>query len=505
MDQDLEQSLGELLAKIGPLGVIALLIFVWVKTDPKIRKTLRHQLWVWIKWLARKIWYLIVVAWWAARNKIPFRLALRLQPDRWDAMVDKRKLAGLKRGKIKRTPTGVSVRLTLTGRLTTKYVHSQLRQLETGLGLGRDTVRLRQVSRSDRLILEIKIRNPLEGTVPWERPGRKIRFKDPVRLSVTEFGDVVSVSAKNRIGVFGESGSGKSCTQRILGAHAVTAVDAGLEIWDLKQGVEAQQYRGKAYIVTTVPDALVRLEWLLDEEFPRRAAIMKKRGWTEWRETEDDPAQLIIIDEGNVITRGFTAGQFGRMCTAIEQGRALGIFFVWATQYPKAENLPTQIRSQLNITICHKVRNSEEAQIVFKDDVKKGWAPHTLAGEGWVLVQSSKHRDPEESKVAWLSPEIFRGLELVGSVPGRSVTVVDADPADDAPAPEPGKASVADDVWAVLATSSSPLGIRELARRTGRSNAAVHAAVKKLEGSGFVQQTGGGYSIPVKDPEGDEG
>jgi hypothetical protein len=193
MDQDLEQSLGELLAKIGPLGVIALLIFVWVKTDPKIRKTLRHQLWVWIKWLARKIWYLIVVAWWAARNKIPFRLALRLQPDRWDAMVDKRKLAGLKRGKIKRTPTGVSVRLTLTGRLTTKYVHSQLRQLETGLGLGRDTVRLRQVSRSDRLILEIKIRNPLEGTVPWERPGRKIRFKDPVRLSVTEFGDVVSV------------------------------------------------------------------------------------------------------------------------------------------------------------------------------------------------------------------------------------------------------------------------------------------------------------------------
>lgn len=504
MDPELQDSLGELLAKIGPIGILVLLIIVWVKLDPKIRKTLRHQVWLALRWLARKIWYLVAVAWWAAKNKIPLRLALRLQPDRWDAMVEKRRLAGLKRGKIKRTPTGVSVRLTLTGRLTAKYVHSQLRQIETGLGLRRDTVRLRQVSRSDRLILEIKIRNPLEGDVPWERPSRKTRFSDLVRLSVTEFGDVVSVSVKNRLGIFGESGSGKSCTQRVVGAHALLSVDAGLEVWDLKQGVEAQHYRDKAYVVTTVPAALDRLAWLLDEEFPRRAAIMKKRGWSEWRETEKDPAHLIIIDEGNVVVRDFTAGQFGRMCTAIEQGRALGIFFVWATQFPKAENLPTQIRSQLNITICHKVRNSEEAQVVFKDDVKKGWAPHTLAGEGWVMVQSNRHREPVESKVVWLSTDTFRSLELVGTVPGRSVTVIDEEPQDAAPE-QSGKPSVADDVWAVLAVSPDPLGVSELARRTGRSKAAVHAALTKLAESGFVQRTDQGYMIPVKDLEGDEG
>jgi len=502
MDPELQDSLGELLSKIGPLGAAFLLIYLWVKLDAKVRKTVRSWIWKWIKALFRKICYLVAVAWWAAKNQIPFRLALRLQPDRWDSMVDRRRLTGLKRGKIRKSPIGVSVRLTLTGRLTAKYVHSQIRQLETGLGLKRDTVRLRQVSRSDRLILEIRVRNPLEKEIPWERPGRKVRFADPVRLSVTDFGDVVSISVKNRLGIFGESGSGKSCTQRVVGAHAVLAVDAGLEVWDLKQGVEGQHYRDKAHVITTIPDALARLDWLLNEEFPRRAAIMKKRGWSEWRETEQDPALLIIMDEGNVIVRDFTAGQFGRLCTAIEQGRALGIFFAWATQFPKAENLPTQIRSQLNVTVCHKVRNSEEAQVVFKDDVKKGWAPHTLPGEGWVMVQSKTHRDPVESKVVWLSTDTFRDLALVGKIPGRSVVVADAEPEEE---PEPGKASVADDIWAVLAVSPDPLGVSELARRTGRSKAAVHAALIKLAEKGFVQRTDQGYVIPVKDPEGDEG
>lgn len=505
MDPELQDSLGDLLAKIGPVGVLALLIWLWCSLDPKIRKTLRHQTWLVIKLICRKIWYLVCVAWWATKNQIPFRLALRLQPDRWDAMVEKRRLPGLRRGKIRRTPTGVSVRLTLTGRLTAKYVHSQIRQIETGLGLRRDVCRLRTVSRSDRLILEIKIRDPLKDGVPWERPGRKVRFADPVRLSVNDFGDSFSVSLKNRLGIFGESGSGKSCTQRVIGAHVVLAIDAGLEVWDLKQGIEGAQYKDKAHVITTVPDSLARLDWLLNEEFPRRAVIMKKRGWTEWEESESNPALFIIIDEGNVIVRGYTPAQFGRLCTAIEQGRALGIFFAWATQFPKAENLPTEIRSQLNVTICHKVRNSQESQVVFKDDVSKGWVPHTLAGEGWVLIQSTAHKDPEETKVLWLSPSGFRSLSRVGEIPGRSVAVIDAEPEEEQAPAGPEKATVADDVWAVLAVSPGPLGVSELARRTGRSKAAVHAALIKLAEKGFVQRTDQGYVIPVKDPEGDEG
>lgn len=170
MDPQLEASLGELLSKIGPLGVLALVIFVWVKMDKRLRAKIRARIWAGLKWSVRQVWYLLAVAWWAAKNQIPFRLALRLQPDRWDAMTEKRKLAGLKRGKLSRVPVGLAVRLTLTGSLTPRYVSTRLHQIETGLGLKRGSARLKDVSRSDRLILEIKLKDPIKDIIPWTRP-----------------------------------------------------------------------------------------------------------------------------------------------------------------------------------------------------------------------------------------------------------------------------------------------------------------------------------------------
>ncbi len=506
MDPQLQDSLGELLSKIGPVGIFALMIWVWIKLKPVTRKAIRTKIWASLRWTGRQLWYLIAVAWWAAKNGIPFRLALRLQPDRWDAMTERRKLAGLKRGKIRRVPVGVSVRLTLTGSLTPRYVSTKIHQIETGLGLKRGSARLKDASRSDRLILEIKLKDPIKDAVPWSRPRGRVRLADPVRVSVTEFGDVAFVSAKNRIGVFGESGSGKSCVQRLLGAHVIQAIDAGLEIWDLKQGVESQHYAGKAHRVTSVEAALERLDWLINSEFVRRGVIMRERGWSEWRESPADPAHVIIIDEGNVVVRGFKPAQFERLCTAIEQGRALGIYFVWATQFPKAENLPTQIRSQLNITICLKLRNSTEARVVFDaEDVANGWAPHHLPGVGWCMIMTGPKDTPADTKAVWLSTEDFRGLDLVGEIPGRTA-VLEIEPEND-PSPAADKATVADDVFSVLLTADHPMGTSELARTTGRSKAAVHAALKKLEASGAVQRVGQNYMIPTvdRDHEGDEG
>jgi hypothetical protein len=504
MDSRLESSIGDLLAKIGPVGIIALMIFVWVKLDKKIRKAVRAKIWTWIKWALRQTWYLLAVAWWATRNGIPYRLALRLQPDRWNAMVDKRQLPGLKRGKIKRSPIGVSVRLTLTGKLTSRWVSSKLGQLETGLGLKHGTSRIKNVGRADLLVLEIRLRDPIEGSIPWERPSRKVRLADPVRLSLTEFGDPVSVSLKNRIGIFGESGSGKSCVQRVLGAHVIEAVDAGLEVWDLKQGVESQHYAGKAHRVTTIPDALARLDWLVDEEFPRRALIMKERGVSQWKETADDPALVVIVDEGNVITRDFKPAQMERFYTAVEQGRAMGVYFVWATQYPKAENLPTQIRSQLNITICLRLRTAVESRVVFdSDDVAKGWAPHTLPPIGWCLVMTNPKDLPVESKAVWLSTDEFRDLSLVGKIPGQKTSPAGPAEEDDEP-PASEVSSVAGEIWSVLLLSDHPMGVSELARQTGRSKAGVHQALKKLAATGAVKKVGMNYMVPTMEEKNDE-
>ena len=100
----------------------------------------------------------------------------------------------------------------------------------------------------------------------------------------------------------------------------IQAVDAELEIWDLKFGTESQHYQGKAHRVTTVDEAAARVDWLLDVEFPRRAALMAAQGTSSWKESPTTPAMVLMVDEGNVIIREFKDDQLKRFFRVAEQG-----------------------------------------------------------------------------------------------------------------------------------------------------------------------------------------
>lgn len=504
-------TLADLISSLGCEGTLVLIALAAIlvgSTEPG-RKAVRYCL--------RKLGRYLRISLWGARLGIGYRLASRLQPERWDGMVASRKLPGLVRGKVQRTPMGIVVRLRLCGSLTLEDVISRTGQLEAGLGLRRGSARVKPVSRADKAILHIVLRDPLAKLILWTEPTRPVLLKDAIRLSVTPFGDTVCLDVKQRIGVFGTSGSGKSCVQRVIGAHVVQAVDADLEVWDLKFGIESQHYEGKAHRVTTVEDAVARVDWLLDVEFPRRAAIMAARGTSTWRETPVDKALVLMVDEGNVIIREFTPEQKKRFFRVAEQGRALGCYLIWATQYPKATNLPTELRSQLNVRICLKLNSSEESELVFKDEAGQGWEPHKLKGVGWLLIKSDVHREPEESKAIWLDEERFR---TIGSVtrtalppvsrpvpprPSHAPTVHLAKaqepvqiPAQDTeriehsyaePAPKRSadvKVTVADEIRLALAVSFEPVGNNEIARIIGRNPGTVSKALVKLVDAGEI-------------------
>lgn len=475
---------------------------------------------------------------WAHRLDIPYELAQRLQKSSWSAMCKARRLAGLERGDVEKTPYGVAVHVKFRGSLDFPAVQRGIGQIETGLDTGDGAIRLRKGQTAGRGILDVRLRDPLADGVPWEQPSAPVRLAHPVRLAVTPFGDTVELNVKQRIGIFGTSGSGKSCAQRLIGAHVAQAIDADLEIWDLKFGVESQHYQDKAYRVTEVADAVDRVEWLLNVEYPRRAAKMRDRSVSEWNETPWDPARVIIIDEGNVVIRGFSEwrgeGEDGTpsgvkglplkdLFTLVEQGRALGVYFVWATQYPKAASLPTEIRSQLNATVCLKLRTDGESRVVFGDDVSEGWAPHDLFGPGWLLVQDNTHNEPVDAKAVWLSVDTFRSVPvsgpspdkpaLVSRTPGQSLSqdsherTLDRAGQDTDSRTESGHVSldkgrdtdsrtdVATDVWLVLSVCEAPQGVSELARRTGRSKSAVFAALKRMVDDGRLVQYGAGYRL----------
>ncbi|WP_461712992.1 hypothetical protein, partial [Streptomyces sp. DSM 41029] len=57
-------------------------------------------------------------------------------------MTAARKLVGLKRGRVKRTPMGVDVRVTLGGGLNLDTLTARIKDLETGLGTRRGAIRV---------------------------------------------------------------------------------------------------------------------------------------------------------------------------------------------------------------------------------------------------------------------------------------------------------------------------------------------------------------------------
>lgn len=468
----------------------------------------------------------------AHRLGIPQELAQRLHKDSWTAMCRDRNLSGLELTEVEKTPYGVAVHVQFKGRLDFAAVQRGVDQIETGLDVLTGTIRLRKGTTAGRGIVDVRLRDPLADGVPWEAPAVPVRLAHPLRLAVTPFGDTVELNLKQRIGVFGTSGSGKSCVQRLIGAHVAQAIDAELELWDLKMGVEAQHYAGKAHRVTSLDAAVSRLDWLLDTEFPRRADTMKERGVSEWVETPWAPARVIVIDEGNVIVRGFgewreeaeegePKGAKGlplrRLFTAVEQGRALGVYFVWATQYPKAASLPTEIRSQLNATVCGKLRTDGEARVVFgDDDVSAGWAPHDLYGPGWILVQDDTHTEPVDAKAVWLSTDTFRSLSGTGQDSGQqqdrtALPVRDRGQSlsEGCPVPSPVLSHVPDrtastvslDIWTVLLLSEDSLSCSELADRTGRAKSSVHGALAKMLEKNEVIRDGDNYRLRVADTD----
>lgn len=425
-------------------------------------------------------------------SDVPPRLTHFLKPQTWNAMTRERKLDGLSFDHAEETPFGVDVHVRFNNAMNFKYVQDNLRQIETGLDCPDEwKVQLKPGSSKASGVVRIVTHDPLADPVVWTEPDGPVRLRDPLWLSRTPFGDDVFLSIKQRIGVFGTSGSGKSCVQRVLAAHVIQSVDADLEVWDFKFGVEAQHYAGNAHLITSLDVAVQRVRWLVEREFPRRAAIMLERGVSDWDETPEDPARVIVIDEGNKLTRGFSAEQMKALGEVFEQGRALGVYFVWATQFPKATNLPSEIRSQINCRISLLLLSSEESRVVFKDDVDQGWSPHTLIGPGWLMIKDSDHREPNESKSRLLSKEGLRAVPLSETArQGRDSALSEAEPGQDSLLSDPGQGSVPEDIWLVLSVSDCPLGVSELSRRTGRSKAAVHGALSRMEVEGQVCRTG---------------
>lgn len=488
-----ELNVGHLVGLLGPEGVAVLLAVgaVLLLRYKPVRSLARKAL----KRAARALLRFVRIVVWAAYLRMPLRLAYRLQPERWRNMCQDRRLVGLKRGRVKRTAQGVDVLVTLNGALRLDTLVTRIPDLETGLGVRRGSIRVEGRESAHKALIRITVRNPLARPIPWSRPAGPVSIADPVHLAVTPFGDAMELDLRQRILIVGASGAGKSSVQRVLSAPVILAEDADLEVWDLKQGSESQHYEGKAVRrITTAAECAARIEELVRVELPRRAAILKARKSSTWKPTATDRDLVVMVDEGASLIRELDDEHLNMLFTFLEQARAFGVFLWWATQFPKATNLPTELRSQMSCLVALKMRRASESKLVFEDLAREGWTPHRLPGPGWLMVLDDDHQEPDQARALWLSEKVFRSLPSTTAAPAAPAApsqpvqdaVPDVVPEDAVPVPEDA-VPAPHAVLRFLATAPADgVSVAAIRAATGLSQTVAYDTLSDLVASGSV-------------------
>ncbi len=533
-------DLSHLLAELGPKGLVVLLavggfLLLWV-----IGKTARRWLAKTIGKLIRKLMRAVVryatVSMWAGRMRMPVRLAIRLQPERWRLMCEARKLAGLKRMKVRRTSVGIAIRVRFGAGLDLAAVAAKLDQLETGLGLKRKSLRIEPDEYANKATLHVVLRDPLAKPTPWPgHPSADIRV--PVSLGLMPHGDEVTLNLRQRIAIAGTSGSGKSVFARVLGGAAALSKNARLTYIDLKK-VEAAQWEHLADTATT-PAQVESVIAALRERLDIRLKLMAEHGIDDHTPTPADPDEVIVVDEGAELVRAGLDDAITQLTSMAQMGRAAGFHLWWLTQYPTADGMPTGIGTQANCIVALRVENKRVSDVILGQSMsKEGWRADRLKGKGWNLIKDMDHSEPEPSRAYYVSAADVKGWRAPAGSPALAAAPVrpaieaapvtvelppmptyaplvggwDSDmdeavsltkvPAQSAglpaaaPEPELTELSVPDAVRAALADApSAGMSAAELVVATGRGKSQVYAGLQELTDDGDAVKVGRGRYV----------
>lgn len=230
------------------------------------------------------------------------------------------------------------------------------------------------------------------------------------------------------IQIGGETGSGKSgVINSIIGAlaeHPDTAI-CGI---DLKL-VELSPWEDRLTALATTPVEADRLLVDLRNLIRDRAEFLRSRGLRRW-EPKYGPWAVVLIDElaelqaidAEHLAEAIETGEGGQQ--AIKAGknsqqvrtamlgslarlaRFCGVTIVGATQYPSAEVIDQQIRTQLTIKIMLRVASGEQVNVCLGQGYGSSISPKSIGvsqrGGLWI-VGLPDNAEPVRGRAHWVS------------------------------------------------------------------------------------------------------
>ncbi|MFD5491581.1 FtsK/SpoIIIE domain-containing protein [Streptomyces sp. NPDC127091] len=297
--------------------------------------------------------------------------------------------------------------------------------------------------REDRIKLRVSLQVPFSS-----KPGRgplldleRVNLWRPIPMGVNLRGQRIDVSWVERSGLFGgEPGSGKSGAANDLLIAAALDPTVRMYLADGKAGADITPFESIATMYDTDgdPERLLEiLEHIWNVEIPERRALAKEHGSRKL--TEDmaavDPRvclAVLLVDEWSsygAAAERKTREELERLLRLIvQQGRALGIVTLAATQKPDSDSVPTGIRDILSIRWAMRCMTPEASDTI----LGKGYAANghnaqriLKSQRGVGIFMSGEAAEPELSRsdyydddeVALLLERAYRLRQEAGTLP----------------------------------------------------------------------------------------
>jgi hypothetical protein len=247
-------------------------------------------------------------------------------------------------------------------------------KFENMLGADHGQMRMERDGKSTNSVkFQVITNDPHSLAQDWAPPTSVVQATDPLAIGPREDGIVATIRRFERNSgvrhalIAGATESGKSSLVNLMVATDVCSDEVFQIGFDFKQVELTPWERAMGFVITKVPSAVEMVRGFAAPGglLETRGDILAERGRREgkgvriWDTKKDGPIISIVVDEAKDLlgtTDSKTVDAFALIAT---KGRALGVRFVIATQFPTLEAIgSSQIRQQVRHRFCFRMQDS---------------------------------------------------------------------------------------------------------------------------------------------------
>lgn len=372
------------------------------------------------------------IPWWSSETRLhQVRMEQKLRD--WPRLAKRISRPGLAMGQVVGTTFGFKGKFHWPGGLySVKEIMNSAESIEGALGAQRGALSLVQDGGSTNSVLwELAERDPHVLPQDWTIPTRVGRAADPVQLGpfkdgkTAEFRRYVKGVGIRHMLIGGAPGSGKSGAVNLIVGTNVCSDDIATVGMDFKGGLELGPWADTLeHCIKTPAEAEEFLVALaapgggLDE----RAAIIADTGQRVWDTEIHGPILCIVVDELRELLGSCSAKTLNAFISVSNKGRALGVEWVLATQYPTVEAIgSTQNRQAIPIRLCFRMEDETGEGYVLNTNARVRANEIPSDRQGTSYLQDGEVLYTKTLRVSWVSDNAVK--TVVEERRGRTATV----------------------------------------------------------------------------------